>query len=78
MNEKAQSKPPPAPLNELEAYADSMRRYLAKGNTMREKSPEFCWKELEVVRKGYSGKVSSGATASKSKPLSKVQSPGKN
>jgi len=35
---------------ELEEYTRSMRTYLATVGNSREKSPEFCWKELASVR----------------------------
>jgi len=76
------------PTKELNEYTESIRAYLARsgGGKDRERSPEFCWKELDTVRNSHNQRSSSNhhhqpnATSSKPKSSSaaKKQSTQKN
>ena len=58
--------------NELDEYTQSIRNYLAAHGNSRERSPEFCWKDLSSIKssqksgvKGNTSPVSSRTSSSK-------------
>lgn len=70
-----------SPTSELNEYAESMRVYLAKSSKSHEKSPEFCWKDLDTIRKSQSGNdpvTVTTSSSSKSKLSANKQSTKKN